>query len=159
MNSYFFLVCLAHSYYPKQLISICTISKNPLRLRLYFSKPGINSPTQLDVQAYWGDDSFFGKGAPKEPKEWGIVQIDLQFLDAFWLSMECHTETFLQLHTQYIRGTSSKNTCCNIFKHKAHIHYPGFKDKLLISWKCRKSRCSKQITNSKPRAPKSSLIT
>jgi len=110
MHSYFFTVQLAHSYYPKQSISVCTISTNPLLVTLYFSKPGINSPNN------W----------PKEPKEWGIVRLDLQFLDAFWLSKECHTETSLQLHTQHIHGASSMYS---------NIHYPGFKDfkdKLLI---------------------------
>lgn len=63
---------------------------------------------------------------PKEPREWGIVRLDLHFWMLFWLSKECHTETSLQLHTQHIHGASSMY---------ANIHYPGlkdFKDKLLI---------------------------
>lgn len=118
MHSYFFAVQLAHSYYPKQSISVCTISTNPLLVTLYFSKPGINSPNN------W----------PKEPKEWGIVRLDLQFLDAFWLSKECHTETSLQLHTQHIHGASSMYS---------NIHYPGFKDfkdKLLLKTSRKKKK-------------------
>ena len=139
MHSYFFAVQLAHSYYPKQSISVCIISTNPLLVTLYFSKPGINSPNN------W----------PKEPKEWGIVRLDLQFLDAFWLSKECHTETSLQLHTQRIIYMVPAQ-CIQRYT----IQVLKILKTSCLYWK---SRCSKQVAKKKKtdskRAPKSSFIT